>query len=58
MTDVIVILVLGAMVGLAVGYIVKAKKSGKKCIGCAAGTCEGRKNGGCACCTGCSPEKE
>ena len=34
MTDFIVIIVLLAIVGLAAGYIIKAKKSGAKCIGC------------------------
>ena len=34
MDTVIVVLVLAAILGLAIGYIVKAKKNGKKCIGC------------------------
>ncbi len=34
MTDVIVILVILLILVLAGGYIYKAKKSGKKCIGC------------------------
>ena len=33
-TDAIVIVVIALIVGGAVAYIVKAKKSGKKCIGC------------------------
>ena len=32
--DIIVALVLAAIIGGAVFYIVKAKKSGQKCIGC------------------------
>ena len=34
MTDIIVIAVIVAVVGGAAAYIIKAKKSGKKCIGC------------------------
>ena len=46
MTDVIVILILAVIVLLAAGYIYKAKKSGKTCIGCPhSGTC-----GSCSCC--------
>lgn len=37
MVDVIVLLVLAALIGSAVAYIVKAKKSGAKCIGCPSG---------------------
>ncbi len=48
MTDLIVILVLALILGGAAGYIWKAKKSGRKCIGCpdSAG-CSGN-------CAGCS----
>ncbi|MBQ2924752.1 MAG: FeoB-associated Cys-rich membrane protein [Anaerotignum sp.] len=47
MTDIIVGLVVLAMVGAALGYIRKQKKSGAVCIGCPhAGTC-GKKNCGC-----------
>ena len=42
----ILIAVIGLIVGAAVAYIVKAKKSGKKCIGCPyGGSCSGE--GGC-----------
>lgn len=42
MTDVIVLIILAVLVGGAVSYIVKAKKSGVKCIGCpAGGSCPG-----------------
>lgn len=34
MTDVIIVLVLVIVLGAAGFYIYKAKKSGKKCIGC------------------------
>ena len=34
MENIIIIAVLVVIIGAAVGYIIKAKKSGKKCIGC------------------------
>ena len=34
MTNVIVIALLALILGLAIGYIVRAKKKGAKCIGC------------------------
>lgn len=37
MADFIVIIILAVLIGGAVTYIVKAKKSGVKCIGCPAG---------------------
>jgi len=50
--DYIVIAVIGLIIGLAVGYIWKAKKKGKKCIGCPdSGTCSGQCSG---CCRGCN----
>lgn len=39
MTNVIVIAILVLILGLAVRYIIKAKKSGAKCIGCSVGGC-------------------
>ncbi len=33
-TDLIVIAIIALIIGGATGYIIKAKKSGKKCIGC------------------------
>lgn len=51
LADVIVIAVIAAIVGFAGWYIYKAKKSGKKCIGCPdGGTC-----GSCNC--GCGQQK-
>ena len=42
MADLIVAVILIAMIGGAVAYIIKAKKSGVKCIGCpAGGSCPG-----------------
>ncbi len=44
--DIILIVVLVAIIGGAVAYIVKAKKKGVKCIGCpAAKTCGGKCKG-------------
>lgn len=55
MENVIIILVLGLITFLAVFYIIKAKKSGKKCIGCQVSKCPS-KNGNCgadcSCCKG------
>ncbi len=39
MTDIIVIAIVGLIVGLAVGYIYKAKRKGVKCIGCSVSGC-------------------
>ncbi len=57
LVDYIVIAAIVLVVGGAIAYIVKAKKSGKKCIGCPdSGSC----GGGCAGCTGCTqkPKEE
>ena len=38
------------IIGCAIAYIVKAKKDGKKCIGCPdSSSCSGK----CSCCQGC-----
>ena len=43
MTDIIIIAVVVVIVALASLYIYKAKKSGKKCIGCpASSSCNGK----------------
>ena len=54
MVDLVIILVLGLIVGGAAAYVYKAKKSGRKCIGCpvdcasgCSGSCEGC-SGGCS----------
>ncbi len=53
--NVIIIAVVVLIVGLAGFYIYKAKKSGKKCIGCPdSGSC---KSGGCSSC-GCGASKD
>ena len=41
-TDILVIVIIAAVLGLAGWYICKTKKSGKKCIGCPdSGSCSG-----------------
>ena len=56
MENFIIAAVVTIIVGLAVLYIYKAKKSGKKCIGCPdSGSCSGHCSG-CSC--GCSENKE
>lgn len=46
MTDFIVIAIVVLIVGSALGYIIRAKKRGVKCIGCSAGgNCPGHKGG-------------
>lgn len=50
MTNVIVILILALVLGLAIRYIIKAKKRGAKCVGCPAGGCGCSGNAGsCGC---------
>ncbi len=58
MTDIIVSAVIVLIIGGAVFYIVKAKKNGKKCIGCPDGcSCSSKgKSGGCGC--GCNDKNE
>lgn len=42
MTDILVLLVVGLILGAAAGYIYKEKKKGRKCIGCPdSGKCGG-----------------
>ncbi len=56
MKNIIVIAVLVLILGAASFYIIKAKKSGKKCIGCPdSGACSGSCSG-CGC--GCSDKAE
>lgn len=52
LTEIIAIAAIVLIVGGAVAYIIKAKKSGRKCIGCPdSASC---KAGGCSSCCGCS----
>ena len=47
--------VIALIVGLAVIYVIKAKKSGKKCIGCPdSASCGRSAQSGCSSCSGCS----
>lgn len=57
MANVIIVAVLAAIVGVAAWYVVKAKKSGRKCIGCPDGCCS-KKNEGADCCCGCGGTNE
>ena len=55
MENAILIVVLVAILGGAVAYIVKAKRNGVKCIGCSAGgSCGGKKGASCSGCSSCS----
>ena len=51
LTDIIAVMVIVAVVGLAVMYIVKERKKGNRCIGCPhADACAKRaKEGNCSC---------
>lgn len=52
MTDLIALLVILAVVGAAIAYIVKAKRAGVKCIGCPVEGCSSKGKasaGGCGC---------
>ena len=49
MKNLIVIAIIIAILGLAIGYIIKQKKKGTKCIGCPSG-------GKCSCCSDCESE--
>ncbi len=52
MENLVIILVIGFIVGMAAGYIYKAKKRGVKCVGCPdSGTC-GRNCSSCSCSCG------
>lgn len=53
--DIIIIAVLVVVLGLAAWYVYKAKKSGKKCIGCPDG---GSCGGNCSCCCGGDDSKQ
>ena len=53
--NIVPIIIIAIIVGLAVAYIIKAKKSGKKCIGCPdSSACSGK----CSSCSyGCSSKE-
>ena len=53
MTDIIVVAILVVVLGSAIGYIIKAKKSGRKCIGCPESCCPSNgQSGSCGCSCG------
>ncbi len=51
MEDIILIVIIALIVGLAGFYIYRQKKAGSKCIGCPYGNscCKNTENGGCGC---------
>lgn len=52
--EIVAVVLIALIIGGAAFYIVKAKKSGKKCIGCPDGcSCSAKKgkNGACTCCS-------
>ena len=58
LADYVVLGVIALIIGGALAYIIKAKRSGKRCIGCPDGAaCSQKCSGGCASCTGCSHGK-
>lgn len=59
MADFIIVVVLLVIVAAAVSYIVKAKKSGAKCIGCPVeGGCANKHNGASGCSCSCGSESK
>lgn len=54
MADIIIVLVLLAVLISAAVYVVRAKKNGKKCIGCPGGCCSGN----CSACSGSCNENQ
>ena len=58
MENFIIIAIVLAIVILAALYIIKAKKSGKKCIGCPDSCSCSKTNGGCSGCCNCSDNKK
>lgn len=49
MENIIAVIVLLVIIGAAAGYVIKAKKSGRKCIGCPDGGCSKQGCAGCSC---------
>ena len=49
MQNLIAIVILALVLGLAGWYVYRSKKKGQKCIGCPSGNCPYRSSGGCAC---------
>lgn len=55
LTDFIIVLVIAVIIGAALWYIIRAKRSGKRCVGCPDGGACGK---GCSCGCGCSTESQ
>ncbi len=55
MESAIIVAIVLIIVGLAAGYVIKAKKRGAKCIGCPDG-CSCSKSGGCSGCASAKTE--
>ena len=53
MEDIIIIVILAVLLGIAGYYIYKEKKSGSKCIGCPYGRSCFKKSEEGGCCSGC-----
>lgn len=50
MVDLLIVIVIGLILGLAAGYVYRARKKGVKCIGCPDGAaCSGSCGGCCGC---------
>ena len=60
MTDLLIGIIVVVILGCAIGYIVKEKKAGTKCIGCPdSGVCSSQgKSACCSCSCGCGGESE
>ena len=63
MDNFIIVAVIAVIVGAALAYVIKAKKSGAKCIGCPDSKTCASKNasscclGNCNCCSSCSSQE-
>ncbi|MBQ7896743.1 MAG: FeoB-associated Cys-rich membrane protein [Oscillospiraceae bacterium] len=60
MENLVIILILAVILGLAARYVYKAKKSGRKCIGCPSGGCNCQSNSTKPgqCCCGCGHSQQ
>lgn len=56
--DVVAIVSILIVIGGAVAYIIKSKKSGKKCIGCPYASSCSKNNNTCSCCSGAIREEK
>lgn len=64
MDNFIIVAILAVIIGAALAYVIKAKKSGAKCIGCPdSKTCTSKSSsstcsGNCSCCSSCGSTEE